>query len=318
MLFCYLFIVNLIFSVKNLYSLKFTLPDIKKSWHGHFTNFDIYKPSHIIEARHAFQSCSILTFDIQQPTMNSVLFMDMLISICDSGNNLDIESITKGKNVNHFFQQSKTVPHIALRGYPNDPIPTGEMFKYGLLWHQDLVGTANHKQTVFSALQFDTVPFEGGNTMFANINHGISRMNIPHEWLRLKCQYTQDVIPLITAKYSPCGIERIFPRRVNETKGLISQSLFRYNDRNIFTLSFTPVRFYKFEGYSVDESWRIITHIMNKYILTEDNIVNIKWKANQVGIFRNDELIHTSTPTKIYQGEPRQHRLAFIPPKKNS
>lgn len=144
---------------------------------------------------------------------------------------------------------------------------------------------------------------------------GLSRLplNLYEKISQLKSLYSRDGLAAMTSRYKSQGIRRIGPPQ-DEEKGFVKIPFVYKNFRNVETIAFTPVRFHSFEGYTEKESWDLINHVMS-YILTEDNIISHKWRDGQVGIFKNDELIHTSTPTMVYEHEKREHRLLFLPSK---
>ena len=60
-------------------------------------------------------------------------------------------------------------------------------------------------------------------------------------------------------------------------------------------------------------------YIFNEYINIPENVVSIKWSKDDLVIFNNRLLLHTSTPTEIYQhskqdfkDQNRNFKLIFL------
>ena len=74
----------------------------------------------------------------------------------------------------------------------------------------------------------------------------------------------------------------------------------------------SPFRFNKFDKLSCDESFDLYREIMTKYVITRDNIIDVKWEKNDLLIFNNRKLVHTSTPTIEYKNNDRLYYSCFV------
>jgi alpha-ketoglutarate-dependent taurine dioxygenase len=82
--------------------------------------------------------------------------------------------------------------------------------------------------------------------------------------------------------------------------------------KNKKALMISPFRFAKFDKMSREDSYDLYREIMSKYILNKDNIVNIKWEMNDLLIFNNRKLIHSSTPSIEYENYERLYYSCFL------
>jgi alpha-ketoglutarate-dependent taurine dioxygenase len=84
-----------------------------------------------------------------------------------------------------------------------------------------------------------------------------------------------------------------------------------YN-KNRKALMLSPFRFVKFDKMSCSDSFDLYRELMSKYIVNKDNIVDVKWENNDLLIFNNRKLIHTSTPTLEYKDNERLYYSCFL------
>ena len=301
--------------------LQFITPDLSKPWHAHLDQFELKKPGEVCESNAAMKRCPLLRVSHQNKITSSE-FMNYLAS---HDTFADLESIENGENVGHFFTRDPIQPHVAIRagldsnGKPNiEGQPLGEPFKHGLLWHMDNVGSTTGVPPRISGLHFFTTPETGGETLFANLQNGIAKIPLAElkELKKLKGLYSLDMQATFQSYYAPDGLHRLGPEQ-DEQQGLVEVPLFYENEDGLLTIAFTPVRFRRFEGLSVKESWEIVRNLFFKYILTEDNIVTVKPEPGDTILFRNDQVIHSSTPWQRFKGHGRLHWLAFVPTTKS-
>ena len=297
-------------------SLEFITPELAKPWHAHLDKFEIKRPEELCESQAAIARCPLLRVSHN----GKITPREFMNYVASHDQYADLEAIENGEKVGHFFPRDQNQAHVALRnglnhnGEPFDGQPLGEPFKHGLLWHMDNVGSLNALPPRISALHFLTTPEKGGETLFANLQNGIAKIPLSElkELKKLKSLYSLDMQATFESFYAPDGLHRLGPDQ-DEKKGLVKVPLFYENDEGMLTLAFTPVRFRRFEGMGVKESWEILRNLFFKYILTEDNIVTVSPEAGDTIVFRNDQLIHSSTPWQRYKGQGRMHWLAFVP-----
>ena len=63
--------------------------------------------------------------------------------------------------------------------------------------------------------------------------------------------------------------------------------------------------------YTPQESQEIVRYIMNKYVVTKENVYSVDFKEDDLVIFNNRKVIHTSTPTEEYTSD-RIYSLLFL------
>ena len=126
-----------------------------------------------------------------------------------------------------------------------------------------------------------------------------------------------DLDSLFKFQLDPDGFTRLGPFPTPEQEDQVVRPLVR-RDKTTGRkrISFTPVRFNRFEGWSIEESWEFMTYIFHTYINTPQNTVSIKWEKGDVAVFNNHATIHTSTPWELYKGKERRFRLTFLNSKK--
>jgi alpha-ketoglutarate-dependent taurine dioxygenase len=77
------------------------------------------------------------------------------------------------------------------------------------------------------------------------------------------------------------------------------------------SLMLSPNKLYSFIGLTPQKSQEMMHEIMNKYVLLESNIGEVKYNENDLVIFNNRKVIHTSTPTEAIIGD-RLFSLLFL------
>jgi alpha-ketoglutarate-dependent taurine dioxygenase len=82
--------------------------------------------------------------------------------------------------------------------------------------------------------------------------------------------------------------------------------------KNKKALMLSPFRFAKFDKMSCEDSFDLYREIMSKYILHKDNIVKIEWEMNDLLIFNNRRLIHSSSPSAVYENYERLYYSVFL------
>ena len=226
------------------------------------------------------------------------------------------------EKVLHPFRREPDAPHVATRadqsvGGKNE---LGDQFRWGPVWHMDLVGSKNTKvPNVVSAFHFLECPEEGGNTVYANMEIAYAMLppDLKKQLDQLQCVYDNDLNSLFNFQLASDGFTRLgpFPKAGEEDQ--VTRPLIRRDkDTGRKRMYFTPVRFNKFEGMSTEESWELITYIFHTYVNTPSNSVSIKWQDGDVAVFNNHAMIHTSTPWELYKGKKRRFSLTFLNSKK--
>lgn len=275
-------------------SYKFTLP-YKVNWVGQFDDIDVF--NNLEDCKEAFKSIPILIFKNQKLTNNQ--FFNFVSSFD--------ESDKYKSSVIHPFKRDMINQHIGIC----ENLKSSSI-SYNNVWHMDNVGKYD-LPNIISSFYFDQVPSKGGETQFANLINAYSRIKIKDkmELNYLNAIYEKSNFNIANNTYAPNGF-----RRLNKilAKDLIKAPLifYPYNEYSLKSILFSPIRFIKFDKYDEENSWDIMDYIFMNYINIPDNVISIKWHPNDLVIFNNRHLLHTSTPTEIFNSEKRKFKVIFL------
>ena len=236
----------------------------------------------------------------------------------------------------HPFHHSKVdyVPQVAIRGncYIKDLYGLKDVtlkysgpFKNTAVWHQDIVGINEHRPPIVSSIYMLKTPPVGGETMFASMETAYDNLDIN---LKKELKYynviysnsnTEDNV--MNTYYDYTGYNRINinadinkPNVKSGTTIINREPLVIYTDdcKNKKALMISPFRFAKFDKMSCEDSFDLYRELMGKYILNKENIVKIKWEMNDLLIFNNRKLIHSSSPSIEYENYERLYYSCFL------
>lgn len=236
----------------------------------------------------------------------------------------------------HPFHYSKVdyVPQVAIRGncYIKDLYGLKDVtlkysgpFKNTAVWHQDIVGINEHRPPIVSSIYMLKTPPVGGETMFASMETAYDNLDIN---LKKELKYynviysnsdTEDNV--MNTYYDYTGYNRINintdinkPIVKSGTTIINREPLVIYTDdcKNKKALMISPFRFAKFDKMSREDSFDLYRELMGKYILNKENIVKIKWDMNDLLIFNNRKLIHSSSPSIEYENYERLYYSCFL------
>ena len=236
----------------------------------------------------------------------------------------------------HPFHYSKVdyVPQVAIRGncYIKDLYGLKDVtlkysgpFKNTAVWHQDIVGINEHRPPIVSSIYMLKTPPVGGETMFASMETAYDNLDIN---LKKELKYynviysnsdTEDNV--MNTYYDYTGYNRINintdinkPIVKSGTTIINREPLVIYTDecKNKKALMISPFRFAKFDKMSREDSFDLYRELMGKYILNKENIVKIKWEMNDLLIFNNRKLIHSSSPSLEYENYERLYYSCFL------
>ena len=207
-------------------------------------------------------------------------------------------------------------------GLKEVPIRNSQVFKYTPVWHQDLVGTKDVLPPIVSSMYMIKTPSRGGYTSFASMEGAYESMIVEHRKMcnEINCVYS--LIHGLGAQIDYTGYGRIDKYWRNEItpdieKHMVTQPLVIYPtpEDTKRALMFTPNKLYKFEGANSGVSpaytQEKIRYIMKNYVLTPGNVGKLHYKENDLVIFNNRKVIHTSSPTQEYLDE-RYFTLLFL------
>jgi alpha-ketoglutarate-dependent taurine dioxygenase len=236
----------------------------------------------------------------------------------------------------HPFHYSKVdyVPQVAIRGncYIKDLYGLKDVtlkysgpFKNTAIWHQDIVGINEHRPPIVSSIYMLKTPPVGGETMFASMETAYDNLdfNLKKELKYYNVIYsnsdTEDNV--MNTYYDYTGYNRINintdinkPIVKSGTTIINREPLVIYTDecKNKKALMISPFRFAKFDKMSREDSFDLYRELMGKYILNKENIVKIKWEMNDLLIFNNRKLIHSSSPSLEYENYERLYYSCFL------
>jgi len=238
------------------------------------------------------------------------------------------------KVVHPFHHKVDYVPQVAIRGncYIKDLYGLKDVtlkysgpFKNTAVWHQDIVGINEHRPPIVSSIYMLKAPPIGGETMFASMETAYDNLdiNLKKELKNYNVIYsnsdTEDNV--MNTYYDYTGYNRINintdinkPIVKSETTIINREPLVIYTDdcKNKKALMISPFRFAKFDKMSCEDSFDLYRELMGKYILNKENIVKIKWEMNDLLIFNNRKLIHSSSPSIEYENYERLYYSCFL------
>lgn len=241
----------------------------------------------------------------------------------------------------HPFRHSQVdyVPQVAIRGncYIKDLYGLKDItlkysgpFKNTPVWHQDIVGVSDHRPPIVSSIYMLKTPPVGGETLFASMESAYDSMDcgLKKELKEFNVVYSNSA-DVMNTYYDYTGYNRVnmntaidtlMPSQLSPlppttaTSTIHREPLVIYTDecKNKKALMLSPFRFAKFDKMSCEDSFDLYREIMSKYILHKDNIVKIDWEMNDLLIFNNRRLIHSSSPSVVYENYERLYYSVFL------
>ena len=318
----YLMILNAVL-INYTYSLKVSFPTFNKNL-AVINNIDVKKANEYDKGELAklFKAVPMLMFKNQN--LNPKDFYEFC-KVFDSKSN---------DKIIHPFHNSQVdyVPQIAIRGncYIKDLYGLKEVtlkysgpFKNTAVWHQDIVGVSDHKPPIVSSIYMLKTPPVGGETMFASMEEAYDNidMNLKKELNQYNVIYSNSEDNVMNTYYDYTGYNRVnvntdinMPNKKSGTTIINREPLVIYTDecKNKKALMLSPFRYAKFDKMSCEDSYDLYRELMSKYILNKDNIVKIKWEMNDLLIFNNRKLIHSSSPSVEYENYERLYYSCFL------
>ena len=324
----YLMILNAVL-INYTHSLKVSFPTFNKNL-AVISNFDVKRANEFDKGELAklFKSVPMLMFKNQNLNPKELY---EFCKVFDSKSN---------DRVVHPFHHSQVdyVPQIAIRGncYIKDLYGLKDVmlrysgpFKNTAVWHQDIVGVNEHKPPIVSSIYMLKTPPIGGETLFASMETAYDNIesSLKKELKYFNVVYSNSNTEgdVMNTYYDYTGYNRI---NINNDLNMPSQKtsvsqgttiinrepLVIYTDecKNKKALMLSPFRFAKFDKMSCEDSFDLYRELMSKYILHKDNIVKIEWEMNDLLVFNNRKLIHSSSPSAIYENYERLYYSCFL------
>lgn len=287
-------LILLLLNIVNSY--KFSTP-YKVNWVGQFEDINILNNLNV--CKNAFNKIPILIFK------NQILSNSEFYNIVSSFDTSD----AKKQSIIHPYQRENDNLHI---GVCNNL--KSSSIDFNNVWHMDNVGK-DYLPNVVSSLYFKKVPDNGGETIFANLLNAYAKIdyNDRIDINNLISIYGKTDLDISNNVYAPNGFRRL-NNIITTDNNIIKYPFvyYPYNDYSLKSFLFSPLRFIKFEHHTEEQSWDILDYLFIKYINTPDNIISIKWDVNDLVIFNNRLLLHTSTPTEIYNHQDRLFKVIFL------
>ena len=290
--------------INTVCSYTITFPTLRRNY-AVVTNVNIkqisdYEKTEFIKL---FNSVPLIMFKNQK--INPIEYYEFCKLFDDKHNN----------EVIHPFEYSKVdiVPQIALRGncYIKDLhgikdtyLKYSDPFKNTLVWHQDIVGQGTYLPPIVSSMYMIKSPSKGGNTLFASLEDAYDSVdtNIKDKIYDMKVIYSNTKSGMMNSHFDYTGYNRVKSNEliIQKEENIITKEplvVYSNSNRNRKALMLSPFRFVKFEKMSCSDSFDLYRELMSKNIVNKDNIVDVKWENNDLLIFNNRKLIHTSIPS---------------------
>ena len=327
----YVMILNAVI-INYTHSLKVSFPTFNKNL-AVISNIDVKRATDYDKGELAklFKAVPMLMFKKQN--INPKEFYDFC-KVFDSKSN---------DRVVHPFRHSQVdyVPQVAIRGncYIKDLYGLRDItlkysgpFKNTAVWHQDIVGISEHRPPVVSGIYMLKAPPIGGETMFASMEAAYDNIesSLKKELKYLNVVYSNSNTEggVMNTYYDYTGYNRIDvnpasvvnmkpPSQSQSSQGttiINREPLVIYSNecKNKKALMLSPFRFAKFDKMSPEDSYDLYRELMSKYILNKDNIVKVEWEMNDLLIFNNRKLIHSSSPSVEYENYERLYYSCFL------
>ena len=316
-------LINIVSFTSFASSMKIAFPTVNKNL-AVINNIDAKRVNEYdkIELAKLFKSVPMLMFKNQN--LNPKEFYEFC-KVFDSKSN---------DRVVHPFHNSQVdyVPQIAIRGncYIKDLYGLKDVtlkysgpFKNTAVWHQDIVGINEHKPPIVSSIYMLKTPPIGGETMFASMEAAYDSIDLSLKKELNNCNviYSNSADNVMNTYYDYTGYNRVnvnndnnMPPSQSGTTIINREPLVIYTDecKNKKALMLSPFRFAKFDKMSCEDSFDLYRELMSKYILNKENIVKIKWEMNDMLIFNNRKLIHSSSPSIEYENYERLYYSCFL------
>lgn len=235
-------------------------------------------------------------------------------------------------NIVHPFQDTMipSCPQIALRGkghiddvfdVTNKTIQNGQSFRFNKVWHQDLVGNRNYLPTVVSSMYMIETPKKGGSTYFASLEKGYENLKANFNSFKianLRCCYSAKHAMNVEMDHTGYGrLDQYWNYNVEELmeiqEHLVVQPFIMYPDERSQkkSIMLSPNKLYSFLGFTPQKSQEMMRDILNQCVLVDNNIGEIHYDRNDLLIFNNRRVMHSSSPTEEVEGK-RIFSLLFL------
>lgn len=192
------------------------------------------------------------------------------------------------------------------------------------LFHQD----RNESQYMpyVSSMYMVITPETGGDTLFAHSPSFLE--SLPAEELEylesLKVSSLRQVLPPNMA-VAPPDVNYQGTIRIDDVDNMVAKAkaegtfkeptfnplVIRDRRTNKKSLVLSPFTVYTFTGMSPQDS-RLFAKDLSERVCSPDRIYRHKWEPNDFFVWANRRVIHSSTPTQEFAGQPRLYHLVFL------
>ena len=212
------------------------------------------------------------------------------------------------------FDQFPDCKHVAPRGNyflknyygcENLQVSPSDYFKDKYLWHSDTWGHNSKRMNKITAFHIKEQPLIGGETDF--ISGETVYENLSSEYKR----YYKNIIvqvsrePFLKGHVSMDYSGAQFLENISYVKpseeSITKVPIITFPEEDSYSkpcLLVSPILVQCVEGYSIEKSRILLTHLVNRHLLP--NRVTIQWKKGDIAIFNNKLFIHSSTPANNY------------------
>ena len=206
-------------------------------------------------------------------------------------------------------------------GVMNKTIQNGKTFRFNKVWHQDLVGNRNHLPTLVSSMYMIETPEKGGSTYFASLEKGYENLIANFHAFKianLRCCYSAKHAMHAEMDYTGYGrLDQYWNYNIEEIKDmqehLVIQPFIIYPDEKAQkkSIMLSPNKLYSFLGFTPQKSQEMMRDILNQCVLVDNNIGEIHYEKNDLLVFNNRRVMHSSSPTEEVEGT-RIFSLLFL------
>jgi len=308
------FIFNLIYSV-NSFTVNFPTFTNNKAI---ISNIDIKKITDAdkLELQKLFNIVPMLVFKNQK--INPQEYYD-LCKIFDKNYKKDI--------LHPWYTAIPSVPQVSIRGNMNTSGIFGtsninlndvtSYFIYNYVWHQDLVGHSKHLPPIVSSMYMLKTPKKNKiSTIYASLEDAYDSLDLSlkKELNDYNVINVNSLNRLNDVTYDYSGYIRKDKKNYYDDDIFTKDPFVIYSDKNKYrkSLLINPNRFFKFDKLDYNDSLELFRHIMKNNVLTNKNIFHHNWDDNDIIIWNNRKLIHTSTPTIEYNNKDKKRNRMFI------
>tara|TARA_Y100000389_G_scaffold73260_1_gene69927 strand:+ start:2750 stop:3835 length:1086 start_codon:yes stop_codon:yes gene_type:complete len=302
MKFCKFFIILIYFKVINSFIVNY--PTFTKN-KAIISNIDVKKitTDDKLELQHLFNIVPMLVFKNQK--INPQEYYDFC-KIFDKNYKKDI--------LHPWYTGIPSVPQVSIRGNMNtsglfgtDNVYIGDKqdrtnyFRYNYVWHQDLTGHNKYLPPILSSMYTLKTPNKNKiSTIYASLEDAYDSLDLSLKMM-LKNYNAINVNSLDRLKgitYDYTGFVRKDKKLYYDDDIFVKDPLIIYSDKTKYRKSIliNPNRFFKFDKLDYDDSLELYRHIMKNHVLNKRNIFIHNWDENDLVIWNNRKLIHTSSP----------------------